>query len=1426
MAKYLSGRSKVVAPSGLSPDRYQYLDPSQAEPNLGNPVLPGPTIPVGQQYQSVSIIGFPGERYWVPVGGGLIPGSISIYDEGSLTPSGGVSSITQLNFVGAAISAKGYSNLDGSPGTGVTITVFSPGTQGQVIFNNNNDFKGASGLFYDNSTNYVGIGTSLPTQRLDINGDLRLTGTIYDYNNQPGNNQQILVKNNFGGVTWVNQDTVRAGAGGTITNIQYHNNAGLVDGAPNFVFDFTNNRVGIGSTLPAYLFDVLGYSRFTGQTEIDYLRVTGVATISQLGVTNLTTTRDLEVTGFSTFTGFIDANGGAYIDNIQIGITNDNTINTSTGDLTIGSNGGRTSITGITSVGFVTATTGFVGILTVNEINIDRTKLTNLEVTGIATIATLGVGGGTTTRNLQVIGISTIGTLGVAGLTTTRNLQVIGISTIATLGVTGLTTSRNLQVTGVSTFGNIKIEEYTISTNIGNLTLDSFAGTTEIVDSVWVKDTTESTNTNTGSLYTDGGVGIDKNLNVGGASSIAGITTFGNNVLPYNNGTQDLGGLNQKWNNLYVNTVNGNIIGYASSIAVSSDSTNTNRYIPFVDVTAGLTTVRTDNLLVWNPSSNSLGIGTTRPREVLDVFGNISIGTTGTEVATISRKNTNSGIAIGGGSTASQATGANIELYGSTHPLYADRAYYDAVVHTFRNNFVEGTNEIVCVSISTSTSYFNNSIGIGSTAPRATLDVNGGTYITGVTTHYGDVLPGTTDTYNLGSTNIRWNNVYAKTFTGQIIGYASSIAVSSDSTNTNRYIPFVDVTAGLTTVRTDDLLVWNPSTNSLGIGTTNPSSETNSISVGGNLILNNPNTKIRWETANTDYTFIRFNSTNDSFPPSQLEIAIGDNGASYTSGRADSIVVNQYGLGNVIERTLGLLDNYGNTTIPGNLGIGSTRPRASLDVNGNVIPSINATSSTDANGKDLGGTTDYWRKVYAQEFVGAITGNADTANKADAATILSPRTSSPYTTIDTQGAYIHWNRQNGDGATWLINQRGSGGGGFVFADSTASASNVTGGTTGLTQTLTLSRDGLLTVQNIKPTGIQDTSGGTGTNNFVLTANGTGGWTWKQASTANGGTAISGLVIKDTGATVGTGVTSIDFVGDGVTATASGSNATITFVQQVGPPGPSVTGPPGPPGPSVTGPPGPSVTGPPGPPGPSVTGPPGPPGPPGPSVTGPPGPPGAANVTVTQTSYCTTSPITASSGEITIGTNSNAYGRRFVSTTEPTGTICNGDIWYDTSGTSDSSAFPAGTTLLFYQAAAPTGWTQVTTHNNKALRVVSGTGGGSGGTGGNFTSVFASRTPAGTVSDHTLTTAQIPSHNHNPSSNGGNAFISGPNNNGVYELDIGQGFDATSPASFTQGWFRSQSTSSTGGGGAHNHGFTGTAMDFAVQYIDVIICSKN
>lgn len=183
-----------------------------------------------------------------------------------------------------------------------------------------------------------------------------------------------------------------------------------------------------------------------------------------------------------------------------------------------------------------------------------------------------------------------------------------------------------------------------------------------------------------------------------------------------------------------------------------------------------------------------------------------------------------------------------------------------------------------------------------------------------------------------------------------------------------------------------------------------------------------------------------------------------------------------------------------------------------------------------------------------------------------------------------------------------------------------------------------------------------------------------------------------------------------------------------------------------------------------------------------------------------------------------------------------------------------SQFPAGTALLFNQTSAPTGWTKVTTNDNAALRVVSGTV-GSGGSAA-FTTAFASQTPSGSVgtsisavsgsvgvslsgggsvSSYTLATSDIPSHNHQTVPNGASGSLqwgSGPTIAGL---------NASAYASGTGAY-----SSSTGGGGSHSHGFTnpsysgsftfssgtasssftGTAINLAVKYVDVIIATKN
>ena len=160
------------------------------------------------------------------------------------------------------------------------------------------------------------------------------------------------------------------------------------------------------------------------------------------------------------------------------------------------------------------------------------------------------------------------------------------------------------------------------------------------------------------------------------------------------------------------------------------------------------------------------------------------------------------------------------------------------------------------------------------------------------------------------------------------------------------------------------------------------------------------------------------------------------------------------------------------------------------------------------------------------------------------------------------------------------------------------------------------------------------------------------------------------------------------------------------------------------------------------------------------------------------------------------------------------------------GAGNVNAFPSGTKMLFIQTAAPTGWVKDTTHDNKALRIVSGAAGSGGSVG--FTSAFASQTVSGTTSstaaDGTvggtaLTINQIPSHTHN--SQYDDRTPSGIDYSGSNEI-AGVGTTRTYP------------TTATGGGQAHDHSFTGSAhshsysssVNLAVQYVDAIIATKS
>jgi hypothetical protein len=199
-------------------------------------------------------------------------------------------------------------------------------------------------------------------------------------------------------------------------------------------------------------------------------------------------------------------------------------------------------------------------------------------------------------------------------------------------------------------------------------------------------------------------------------------------------------------------------------------------------------------------------------------------------------------------------------------------------------------------------------------------------------------------------------------------------------------------------------------------------------------------------------------------------------------------------------------------------------------------------------------------------------------------------------------------------------------------------------------------------------------------------------------------------------------------------------------------------------------------------------------------------------------------------------------------TQVSGLAAQGNVRYDVSQTLTApqqlqaqsnigiqSLVPSGTVMLFYQAAAPTGWTKLTTQNDKAIRVVSGSGGVAGGT-NPFSTVMAQTA----VGNHTLTLAETPAGILASANNTITTYAGGSSANyfpvspagfqqwtvsggTVYIVMVGNGSGSASMSytSYSQYAQGIQVGSTNTGGGAHNHPIT-----MAIQYCDVILASKN
>ena len=497
----------------------------------------------------------------------------------------GVATINQL-------SVTGVSTFAGALDVNSTVDF-----AGDVVFNGTNDItydQSESALvFNDNAAIRVGTGSDFSIMHDGSNTILRERGT--------------------GGLKILGNQIELLGSTAGETLAKFTEDGGIE------LYDDNTKRIettGLGATVFGDLtisgvttsarLLVSGISTFTGLVDanggahIDNLRL-GIDADNDITTSSGNLTLDsqggtVQVNDNLTVDGLLDANGGASIDNIQIGVTGDNEIDTSTLNLILDSAGGTINIDdGITVSGFST----FTGISSFNnDLNVGITTFfvdkstgrigigTNVPTAALEIGTTAGTGIGVSifeNGNAAFSGIVTVGgNLNVTGdivydEVNGRNLNITGVATVADLGVTGLSTAENFRVgygatihehggaafAGITTInGNLLVggdilpnadgakDLGAVGSEFQDLFIDGTANIDSLsADTAVIGDLTDNRVViagSSGELEDDGNltfdgtglrVGTAATIQVGGAAAFAGIVTANGGLVVGANGT-------------------------------------------------------------------------------------------------------------------------------------------------------------------------------------------------------------------------------------------------------------------------------------------------------------------------------------------------------------------------------------------------------------------------------------------------------------------------------------------------------------------------------------------------------------------------------------------------------------------------------------------------------------------------------------------------------------------------------------------------------------------------------------------------------------------------------------------------------------------------------------------------------------------------
>jgi len=580
----------------------------------------------------------------------------------------------------------------------------------------------------------VGIGTTIPTEVLDIRGTAKVVGLvtasqIYTPNLTATNltiDSLVLGNSIIGGGVSIGSGIITASGTGVVT---YYGDGGRLSNLPTsqwldsdvglgFTSIYAQGFVGISTNDPRYPFQVGGTNNlatFTDGVGINSngnIVATGIVTggkfagigsdLTGLNASNIaygTIDNDRipillnsKMPANISVSGIITASGG-FIGTVA-GTLYGNVIGDVTGNLTgnvIGIASTARSLIGNPNivVNNVTATS----IAVTSIVNVTSIGSTNINLTGVATAPRFNIGVGGTT--LTLTSSSSVGKIGIGSAIPTKEIEIVKngsasielVSTVISSLILGQQTTTGIgvgQSTAVIRFGNYPRTFDLINGDQGDFnyylhTTQPVAGiTTGSFNWIYGQNNLELMTLTYGGRLGLGNTNPDNTLHVVGTSTVTGNSWFGGNV--------EISG------NLSVNgSLSGNIFALQAQQVYATSGVST-----FYDITIG------NNAFV----AGSIGIGTTVPTAGIDargnlaLFGNIGIGTTTTS---------NSLRVVGTSVLESVAIGNTSGSFGSTLGVFGGITLLDSTV-------ISGINSTIVVLDSTC------AIGVGTTSYRAAVD--------------------------------------------------------------------------------------------------------------------------------------------------------------------------------------------------------------------------------------------------------------------------------------------------------------------------------------------------------------------------------------------------------------------------------------------------------------------------------------------------------------------------------------------------------------------------------------------------------------------------------------------------------------------------------------------------------------------------------